>query len=347
MIRVVVIGAGLSGCTVACTLADSGAYVTLIEKTGKIGGKVRSYGCKSVNRCLNCGVCLTAGLWDKVSNHSGIRVMTGAEVSDITGSSGDFTVHITSGLEVLCIGDIYAIVVSTGFDSQPTGAPAAHMHVCGASGPMTGAELMTGAGLITGAELEEVMLNRTRTKLFEKAPQSVAFIQCAGSRDKNEGGLYCSRVCCSYSTRAAKVIRSYYPDCEIVFFYMEMQNVEAGNYFTGLLELSMEFIKCRPAKIIGGKRVTVEYDDPVEGVTGREFDLVVLSEGIHACTDNHKLAEVCNLGQDKDGFMQAIGAESGVYVTGCAKSPMKIDETCADSKATASRIIGCFSGVRG
>ena len=324
MANVLVVGAGISGCTVAYTLAECGVKVSLLEKSGEIGGKVRKYGCKAVEKCQNCGVCLTVGLWDKVEGHDNI------EIIKEQGGQGD-----------RCFVD--AVVISTGFENQviPTGF-SSHLHISGT------------VGIITGTQLEELMLGRTATGLFEgsdileRVPNSIAFIQCVGSRDLNEGGLYCSRVCCSYSTRAAKVIRRYYPECEIVFFYMELQSVEAGNYFAGLRELGMEFIKCRPLKISGGapasngdsgSSVVIEYDDPTSGITSREFDLVVLSDGIHAGVDNGRLAEVCRLCQDRDGFLNAVGTDSGIYVTGCARAPMKIDEAYADALAVAGAIL--------
>jgi len=324
---------------VACALADQGVEVTLVEKMHAIGGRIRSYGCKVAPKCQNCGVCLTGGLWSKVIDHTGIRVFTDADIEDVTGAPGNFSVRILDGSEKRTLEGIDAIVVSTGFDSQPGGL-SAHLHIKGS------------AGLITGTQLEELILSRTRSKLFEVAPNSVAFIQCLGSRDENEGGLYCSRVCCSYSTRTAKVIRSYCPECEIVFFYMELQNVESGDYFAGLRELGMEFIKCRPLKITGSTSVTtaggsspvvVEYDDPVAGITSREFDLVVLSDGIHAGEDNGRLAEVCRLCQDRDGFLNAVGADSGIYVTGCARAPMKIDEAYADALTVSGEILASLS----
>jgi len=225
---------------------------------------------------------------------------------------------------------IEAIVVSTGFDSQHD-VFSAHLHIDNADGFDR---------IMTGSKLEELMLERTRTGMFEHAPKSVAFLQCTGSRDKNESGLYCSRVCCSYSTRAAKVIRSYYPECEIVFFYMELQNVESGDFYAGLQELGIEFIKSRPSKIIGGLPVIIEYDDPGEGIKSKDFDLVVLSNGIHASADNERLAEICRLGQDKEGFLKTVGTDSGIYVCGCARTPMKIDEAYADAVTVAGRILG-------
>ena len=339
MARILIIGAGVSGCAAAYTLASGGVDVILIEKADRIGGRVRTYGCKAVDRCQNCGVCLTAGMWDKVTNHPDIKIMTGSDILDVRGKPGDFCVSIISvnDQSEQQLDGIDAILVSTGFDNHPDIFPA-HLHI------------ETIKGLITGTALEELMLDRTRTSLFEKEPKSIAFVQCLGSRDKNEGGLYCSRVCCSYSTRAAKMIRSYYPECEIVFFYMELQNVESGDFYAGLRELGVEFINCRPSKIGATRGTTrtvpvapiyVEYDDPSEGGKQKDFDLVILSDGIHASIDNSRLAEICRLRQDKDGFLQTVGVESGIYICGCARAPMKIDEAYSDAVAVANKILSC------
>ena len=322
MARVLVIGAGISGCTVAYALAVSGALVTLVEKSDLVGGKVRTYGCKAIDgKCQNCGVCLTAGLWDKVHSHKNIEVCLNTVVNDIAGYD--------------------AVVVSTGFESHSKGL-SSHLHIDGT------------AGIITGTTIEELMLDRTLTNLFEKPPESVAFIQCVGSRDQNEGGIYCSKVCCSYSTRAAKVIRSYYPESKIVFFYMEMQIVEGGDYYAGLRELGIDFIKCRPLKVTGGTPVMVEYEgtqgdgslvpasetgDCYFSIESREFDIVVLSDGIQADEENDKIAEICGLSQDKDGFLYTPDYTGNIFVTGTARVPMRIDEAYADAITVANKIL--------
>jgi len=350
MARVLVVGAGVAGCTVAYTLAQRGVEVTLLEKSPAIGGKARTYGCKAISsKCQNCGACLTTGLWQKVQSHKNIR--TQATQGD--GSPVSHPRHCGQGPQSRRDGGYDAVVISTGFETSPGGL-SAHLHIEGAGDCADG----KGSGIISGTQLEQLMLARTSTDLFENEPRSVAFIQCLGSRDKNEGGLYCSRVCCSYSTRAAKVIRSYYPECEIVFFYMELQNVEAGNFYAGLREQGIEFINCRPLRVTGREPVTIEYDDcaktqgdgspvSVHGNTGepspcvksREFDLVVLSDGIHAAYDNNKIAEIYGLNQDKDGFLHPADSTSGIYVAGCAKAPMKIDEAYADALAVAGKIL--------
>ena len=311
----------------ASRLAEYGAEVILVEKSPHIGGKVCLYGCKAVDgKCNNCGVCLTCGLWDKALRNQNIRVLTNSLVKDVTGKPGDFTAAVEGAQGVRYFEKLDAIVVSTGFESQINGI-SAHLHIEGAE------------GLMTGLQLEEQLLKRTRTQLFDSAPNSVAFIQCFGSRDEKEGGLYCSRVCCSYSTRAAKVLRSYYPECDITFFYMELQNVKSGNYYAELTELGMEFVKCRPLKITGGRPAVLAYDDPAKGEVLRKFDLVILSEGVHEGADNERISLSCGLGQNEYGFLQPVESNPGIYVSGCAKAPMKIEEAYADALATAGGIL--------
>ena len=53
-----------------------------------------------------------------------------------------------------------------------------------------------------------------------KQPVSVAFVQCAGSRDEKHLP-YCSAVCCSASLKQATYIRSRYPEAKVTIFYIE------------------------------------------------------------------------------------------------------------------------------
>jgi heterodisulfide reductase subunit A len=42
-------------------------------------------------------------------------------------------------------------------------------------------------------------------------PDSIAYIQCAGSRDQSMGVSYCSRVCCMYAIKQAMLINGALP----------------------------------------------------------------------------------------------------------------------------------------
>ncbi len=317
MHHILIVGGGLAGCTTALELAQNGVACTILEQSETIGGKVRNYGCKSTDKCLNCGVCLAAGLWEKVENNPNIRLMYSAKLVDVRGKKGCFTATIRTPEGTQTLEEDFAqVVLATGF------SPTTLENFNGF------AELEGSQGLITGSTLEQLFKGRTQGKLFETPPSRVAFIQCYGSRDCREHAMYCSRVCCNYATRAARAIKYAYPDCQVVFFYMEMQMVEPGNYFQSLKDAGIKFMKCRPIQITGGHPAAVTYDNPATGKRETQsFDLVVLSDGIRPTQDAPFLAEICGMGQDEAGFLQPITGNGGIHVTGCAQGPKKIEET--------------------
>jgi len=340
MNHVLIVGGGIAGCTVAKELSENGVFVTIVEAEDKIGGKVRGYGCKATDVCNNCGVCLAAGLWKKVTDNNNIEIQTKARLIDLMGEKGSFTAAVKSAAGITYINNLSNVVVSTGF--KPGSLESFNSFV----------ELDGVDKTITGSDLEVLFKGRKTAKLFSRAPSSVAFIQCYGSRDTKEKAMYCSRVCCSYSTRAAKVIRSYYPECEIVFYYMELQMVNEGNYFQELKDIGVEFIKCRPVHV-NGKNGIVEYDDPDTGKReARAFDVVVLSDGIHPTADADGIAEICGLCQDETGFLKyTIGLaetkESGIFIAGCAAGPKKIEDTCSESASIVREILLQEAPARG
>jgi heterodisulfide reductase subunit A len=333
MSHVLVVGGGISGCTVAKELSDNDINVTIIEMSDKIGGKVRGYGCKATDKCNNCGVCLTSGLWDHVERNNNVNIITNSKLIDLTGEKGNFTAAIKSQEGVRYITGISYVVVSTGF-AETTPAN------------FNGFVEMDGdKGIITGSQIEGIIKERSNDSLFDKAPSSVAFIQCYGSRDHRENAMYCSKVCCNYSTKAAKVIKQYYPDCKVTFFYMELQMVQNGDYFKSLKDLGIEFIKCRPIKVSSGEPASVTYDNPETGrKETKNFDLIVLSNGIHPVSDSDRIAEIFGFSQDESGFLKYVkdsreARDTGIFVSGCAKGPEKIDEAYSESVAVAREIL--------
>ncbi len=55
------------------------------------------------------------------------------------------------------------------------------------------------------------------------APKSVAFIQCAGSRDQDHLP-YCSAVCCRASLKQALYIREKLPDTKVYVLYKDVRS---------------------------------------------------------------------------------------------------------------------------
>lgn len=332
--HILVIGGGLAGCTAALELARDGQEVTILEKCGIIGGKVRTYGCKATDRCNNCGLCLVGDLWNQVERHQNIRIVTGARLVDVHGSKGNFSITFKNEGNVRLLEAIDEIIVSTGFEEFSAVS----------SGSL---EISANNNIISGRQMEELFSGRTDNRVFAESPESIAFIQCFGSRDVREKAVYCSRVCCGYSTRMARVLRKIYPRTEIVFFYMDLQRVEAGEYFQCLTGEGIEFIRCRPVRIKSGKPNRLQYEQPGTGsVMEKGFDVIILSEGIHPAKDSEQLAELCMLKLDGNGFLKYVkdGELTGIYLSGCASGPKKIEEVHAEALAVARGILNETAG---
>jgi quinone-modifying oxidoreductase subunit QmoA len=83
--------------------------------------------------------------------------------------------------------------------------------------------------IITNMMLERLASNSgpTHGKILrpsdDKAPESVAFVQCAGSRDENHLP-YCSYICCMASLKHATYIREQYPDTKVYIFYIDIRS---------------------------------------------------------------------------------------------------------------------------
>ncbi len=61
-----------------------------------------------------------------------------------------------------------------------------------------------------------------------KEPDSIAYIQCAGSRDATLGVEYCSRVCCMYAIKQAMLLAGSLPMADITIYYMDIRTFGKG-----------------------------------------------------------------------------------------------------------------------
>ncbi|WP_440951641.1 CoB-CoM heterodisulfide reductase HdrA2 [Methanococcoides sp. FTZ1] len=87
---ILVIGGGVAGIEAALTLADAGTHVYMVEKEPTIGGKMALL--NEVFPTNDCSICVLAPKMTDVQNHPNIEMRTYAEIADISGSVGNFTV---------------------------------------------------------------------------------------------------------------------------------------------------------------------------------------------------------------------------------------------------------------
>jgi heterodisulfide reductase subunit A len=179
-----------------------------------------------------------------------------------------------------------------------------------------------------------------------KEPGSIAFVQCAGSRDKSLGISYCSRVCCMYAIKQAMLLSGALPMADITIYYMDIRAFGKGyeQFFQNAKAMGIEFIKAKVARITAGenRNVVLHYEN-MEGDGGRmerEFDLVSLSLGM---IPDWNPAGVCPVSISGDGFLKNIRPGiaptltdlEGVFTAGVALGPKDIVDTIAEAGAAA------------
>lgn len=194
--------------------------------------------------------------------------------------------------------------------------------------------------VITALELEEDLRRQERPLRPSngRPPQSVAFIQCVGSRERL-GHNYCSRVCCAYALRLGCHLRARH-GVTVSIFYMDLQSFgHVPDEFMAAAGQELTLIRSMPYDVYQGHdgRVALEYQassgqPPVKG----RFDLVVLSVGLAPNPDNPFLAQACGAGLDGHGF---LSGRPGVFVAGTAGRPLDMAEVVAQAGHTARQTL--------
>jgi heterodisulfide reductase subunit A len=180
-----------------------------------------------------------------------------------------------------------------------------------------------------------------------KAPESIAYVQCAGSRDQTLGVPYCSRVCCMYAIKQAMLLSGSLPFAEITIYYMDIRAFGKGyeEFYRSAKAMGIEFVKGKVARLTEaddqGVVVRVERIDQFGQVEERKHDLVVLSLGLRPAEDLTRLAAVTT---GDDGFAEVPRPKDapcrttldGFFVAGTARGPMDIVDTIVEAGAAAT-----------
>jgi heterodisulfide reductase subunit A2 len=179
-----------------------------------------------------------------------------------------------------------------------------------------------------------------------KIPGSVAFVQCAGSRDESIGVPYCSRVCCMYAIKQAMLLSGALPLADITVYYMDIRAFGKGyeQFFQNAKAMGINFVRGKVARIDpldgGDLRLHVETTDDAENpLQERVHDLVVLAQGmIPGWNPSPNTAVACAT----DGFVATpmLTAPTqttapGIFTAGTAAGPKDIVDTIAEAGAAA------------
>jgi len=180
-----------------------------------------------------------------------------------------------------------------------------------------------------------------------KEPDSIAYVQCAGSRDETLGVEYCSRVCCMYAIKQAMLISGSLPMADITIYYMDIRAFGKGyeQFFQNARAMGVEFVKAKVASITedADQNPVVRLELMEEGsqVVERTHDLIVLSVGLQPA---YNPDAVYGIPVEKDGFVSIPSPNlypcstdrPGIFATGTAAGPMDIVDSIVMAGAAAA-----------
>ncbi len=179
-----------------------------------------------------------------------------------------------------------------------------------------------------------------------KIPKSVAYVQCAGSRDKSIGVPYCSRVCCMYALKQAIMIKHQRHETEVTVYYMDIRAFGKGyeQFYRRAVAEGVRVVKAKVAKITEAANhdllLRVELIDEGGRVADMQHDLVVLSQGL---IPGWRPTGEVPAETDDDGFFRirevttrpANSSLDGIFVAGVATGPKDIPDAIVEAGAAA------------
>jgi quinone-modifying oxidoreductase, subunit QmoA len=175
-----------------------------------------------------------------------------------------------------------------------------------------------------------------------KEPQTVAFVQCAGSRDENHLP-FCSSICCMASMKQATYVREQYPDAKIYIFFIDIRAIDRlESFYTKLKEdPNIVFFKGKVARIeedAATKNLRLRVEDTTTGTLNEiTVDLAILATGMQPNTSISPAP--APIPYDDYGFIASVEAKPGFYAAGCTRTPAGVSESVQDGTAAALKAI--------
>ena len=179
-----------------------------------------------------------------------------------------------------------------------------------------------------------------------KIPKKIAYVQCAGSRDKSIGIPYCSRVCCMYALKQALLIKHYIHGVDVTLYHMDIRAFGKGyeEFYRRVLAEGINVEKGKVARITetDDNDLIVRVEKLHEGgqVAEERFDLVVLSQGL---VPGWSGKNVLDIERADDGFFRSVSPKiqptlatrPGIFIAGVAAGPKDIPDAIVEAGAAA------------
>ncbi|UCF13508.1 MAG: CoB--CoM heterodisulfide reductase iron-sulfur subunit A family protein [Thermoplasmatales archaeon] len=192
-----------------------------------------------------------------------------------------------------------------------------------------------------------------------KIPQEIVFVQCVGSRDPEHGMPYCSKICCMYTAKHAKLYKHAVHDGQPYVFYIDIRSDGKGyEEFVqqAIVEEDIIYLRGKVSRIFqedgkgkedGGKLIVWGVDT----LTGKKIeiaaDMVVLTMPIIPSEGIKDLAKKLKISTDAFGFITEAHpklrpidtATRGIFLAGCSQAPKDIPDTVAQASGAAAKAV--------
>ncbi len=416
---ILVVGGGISGMTAAIEASETGKQVVLVEKNATVGGRVAQLYKYFPKLCFpTCGMEINL---KRSRQNPNLNILTMSEVTDISGTAGDYTVKIKISPRFVnenctACGECEKAVDAEFDDEQNYGfagakrkgayIPSRMAHparylidprmigtddaekakaackydainleqqeeeieikagaIVYATGwrPYDAAKIQPYgydriANVITSVEFERMAdpQGPTGGKIVRqsdgKEAKNIAFIQCAGSRDRNHL-KHCSRICCMASLKQTTYVDDAWgDDADMTIYYIDIRAIDRFEDFYKKVQANknVNFIKSKVANIVedkDGNAVCRGVD--TEGYNRYEnaHDLVVLAIGMEPSVDMNTLP--CDVVANEHGFMEPDEANGGIFAAGVASDALDVNRSVQSATAAALRAIQVVNRVAG
>ncbi|MBU0499835.1 MAG: FAD-dependent oxidoreductase [Gammaproteobacteria bacterium] len=182
-----------------------------------------------------------------------------------------------------------------------------------------------------------------------KEAKNVAFIQCAGSRDRNHL-LHCSRICCMATLKQCHYVTDAYADATVSVYYIDIRAIDRFEDFYAKVKAkdNVSFIKSKVASVTQDK----EANPVLHGVNTEGYhryanthDLVVLAVGMEPSVEagSFPVPIVIN----REGFIEPASENGGVFAAGSASDALDVNRSVQHATGAALRAIQVVNRVAG
>jgi heterodisulfide reductase subunit A len=340
---VLIVGGGPAGLAASHALASAGQSVVLIDKSDKLGGAPIHSGYAKLVPSGEWAKDAIGGMVKRAETNKLVAIRKNVTVKSFTGSPGDFRATLSDDSTV----EAGAAILATGFT-----------HFDSVNKPEWG--FGTYPDVVTTTQVEQMLSSGkgVRCPSDGREPERVAILLCVGSRDRQIGREWCSKICCTVSANLAMEIRETLPKCNVYIYYMDIRTFglyEDTYYWESQEKFKVKYIKARIAEVTSdGKRLIVKGEDTlVKRPITIPFDMVVHAIGMDPNVDNMTLSAVFGVKLEKHGHIakastytsMSATSRPGVFVAGAATGPETIDDSIAQGQAAAMAALNALHGA--